>query len=84
VLGQNFWLPQKALLVTRPRLGGSAQPRLANDAGDLFSDQSLDYPGEVFVEPSLQQRPEHIAHDVFESATDTSERKLALPASLSR
>jgi hypothetical protein len=31
----------------------SAQPCLTNDAGDLFSDQPLDYPGEIFVEPTL-------------------------------
>ena len=62
---------------------GSAQPCLTNDAGDLFSDQPLDDPGEIFVEPSLEQRSQHIAHNIFESAVDTSKRKLAVPASLS-
>jgi hypothetical protein len=62
----------------------STQPCLTNDAGDFFSDQPLNHPGKVFVEPSLKQRAQHIAHDVFESAIDTSERELALPAPLSR
>jgi hypothetical protein len=43
----------------------------------------LDHPGEIFVEPSLKQRPQHIAHYAFECAVDTSKRKLALRASLS-
>jgi hypothetical protein len=77
-------LSQKVLLVTRPRLDGSAQPCPTNHACDLFSDQPLDDPEEVFVEPSLQQRSQHIAHNVFKCAIDTPERKLALPASLSR
>ncbi len=63
---------------------GSTQPCFTNDAGDFFSDQPLNHPGKVFVEPSLKQRPQHIAHDVFESAIDTTERKLAVPAPLSR
>ena len=32
----------------------SAQPSLADNAGDLFTDQPLDDAGEMVVEPGLQ------------------------------
>jgi hypothetical protein len=32
---------------------GSAQPCVTNNAGDLFPDQPIDDPGEIFVKPSL-------------------------------
>ena len=51
---------------TSPR--GSAQPRLADDAGDLLADEPLDDAGQMLVEPGLQQRPQHLAHDVLERA----------------
>ena len=72
----------------QPRQGtpqtASAEPCLANDARDLRANQPLDNAGEVFIEPTLQQRPQQIAHQILKSAIAAAEGQLALPSPLAR
>ncbi len=58
----------------------SAQPRLAYNARDLVSDQALDNAGKMLVEPGLQKRPKHVAHDVLERAVGCRRGRVRPPA----
>src|SRR3954454_3844502 len=55
---------------TRPLPPGEVAPLApaAGDALDLGADQALDDRRQVVVEPVLEQRPQHLAHEVLERA----------------
>jgi hypothetical protein len=49
-----------------------------------LSDQTLDDIGEMLVEPGLQQRSQHIPHNIRERSIGCAEGEFAFPPSLAR
>ena len=54
--------------VSHARRNDGGLPAAARDALDLGFDDALDHARQIVVEPVLQHRPQHLAHQVFEGA----------------
>ena len=49
-------------------VGAESARAPARDALDLGAHQALDHAGQIVVEPGLQHRPQHFAHQILERA----------------